>query len=208
MAATTGRMGWTGATAAAVGVNTPILALLSLEDRRVQMERLSAARSPLYLEMEPTPRLASPRFSAPAIGGVAREDAPPPFDSPRRPPLAPIDEDRSGAAPPTAPILGLSSEWLARRDALIAHGTPSDVRAGRRGPPNCAWPETLATTERRRCLDFAQARVDPREAPPQRSGDEDRNSVFAQEAAAKQRWRDYRAGAAEYPGLLSLMGKT
>jgi hypothetical protein len=38
------------------------------------------------------------------------------------------------------------------------------------------------------------------------TGDEDRTSGFAKEAAVKKRWQDYRERDGAYPGLRSLFG--
>ena len=208
--ATTGRIGWAGATAVALGVNAVVLALLSIEDRRARTPRSPAAAPVLYLEMEPAPshiRAKLPAASTQNRRGDSIAVPSLPSASPRiQIPQAP----EAYKAPPVAPApgpAGLSREWLERRNSLLAHRAPSGERAPRHGPPNCAWPETLTVTEQRRCQDFAVAQVDPSNTPPQRSGDEDRTSSFAREAAAKKRWRDYRAGEGEYPGLRSLFGK-
>jgi hypothetical protein len=209
--ATTGRIGWAGATVAALGVNAAVLALLSMEGRGARTQRPLAVGPILYLDIEPAPPPIRP--AAPASPLEPKDDGDGAFPSPSTPSraidrAADTDErasDMDKGAPAALPA-GLSREWLARRDSLLAHGAPS-VRAPRHGPPNCAWPETLAPAEQRRCRGLALAQVDPRDPPLQASGDEDRTSGFAREAAAKKRWRDYRSGEGDYPGLRSLFGK-
>jgi len=206
--ATTGRIGWAGATVAALGVNAVVLALLSIEDRRARTP-VPAVGPVLYLDIEPLPSHIRARLPATNTQDLRGDTAP--FSLPSASPEAPIARAPQPVEPaPVAPApgsAGLSREWLERRDRLLAHRAPSGERAPRHGPPNCAWPETLTATEQRRCQDFAVAQIDPRNTPPQPSGDEDRTSRFTREAAAKKRWRDYRAGEGEYPGLRSLFGK-
>lgn len=208
--ATTGRIGWAGATAAALGVNAVVLALLSIEDRRALTPRPLAVGPVLYLDIEPAPSHIRAKLPATNTQDL-RGHAAAPFSLPSASPevqiaRAPQPVETAPVVPATGPG-GLSHEWLERRDSLLAHRALSGERAPRHGPPNCTWPETLTATEQRRCQDFAVAQVDPRNTPPQRSGDEDRTSSFAREAAVKKRWRDYRTGEGEYPGLLSMLGK-
>lgn len=195
-----------GAAGVAVGIHLAGLVLLSIENQRQEARRPPPDRPTLYLDLEPAPyRLRKRPARSTELGGktlpqTSRMSSQSPADAARAPAPRPQSSQQ-------APAMDLSRDWLTRRDAMIAHSAGARARAaGREGPANCAWTETLSSSEWQRCRDFASSDTDP-PPPGPRSGDEDRTSGFAREAKAKRRWRDYRNGDGDYPGLRSMFGK-
>jgi|GEM_PF-1156051 len=196
--------GWrnAGLVVVSVGLNAGLIGLLVAERQAPIIARAAAFR-PIFIDIEPVVRNASPksqtfthdRRSVQATGVLA-EKAPhaQPTERTRQ---APLSVSQAGPADDYDP------EWTVRADGSRP-GRRVETRS-RSGPPNCDWPETLSPREREICQSQVVARNEGNNSMI-RAGDDGRTAGFAREAAAKKRWRDYREGDGEYPGLRSLFG--
>ncbi|MGQ3044998.1 MAG: hypothetical protein ACT6R7_14035 [Brevundimonas aurantiaca] len=181
---TTGRIGWAGATAAALGVNAVVLALLSVEDRRALTPRSPAIKPVLYLDIEPraprpTDRTASTASSR--FGG-----APSPAQSPTSVPLlAPVEAETPKLFVPDSD--GVEDRWRV--------GAGVGVRGD--GLASCDAPHHLAAEARRRC-DDRWTRLDHDVPSIGGTGDPERDAVFARQGARRlAAWENRRAAPTE-----------
>ncbi|MBU2029928.1 MAG: hypothetical protein KKG69_11070 [Alphaproteobacteria bacterium] len=167
---------------ASMGLNAGLIALLSITDTRPGRPGAPAA-TPLYLYIEPRPRLAQERAPVRAVAasrtgvqGVV-EDAdgvPRPDDSRMEPSAAPV--------PTPAPGDAVDSRWR------VGPGAPT------RGLPlSCEEPNRLSVEARRYCDDRAR-RFAGTARPIVGSGDAERDAVFARQGARRlAAWEAQRA---------------
>lgn len=165
-----------------MGLNAGLIALLSITDTRPGRPGAPAA-TPLYLYIEPRPRLAQERAPVRAVAasrtgvqGVV-EDAdgvPRPDDSRMEPSAAPV--------PTLDPGDAVDSRWR------VGPGAPT------RGLPlSCEEPNRLSVEARRYCDDRAR-RFAGTARPIAGSGDAERDAVFARQGARRlAAWEAQRA---------------
>lgn len=178
--ATTGRIGWTGATSAALGVNAVILALLSLDDRRPRGQRPTPGRPVLYVELEPAPSLVKLR---PRMGGSAPEggDVPPPPRQPTSASPAPVPHTSPLEVAPTPP--DLDPRWRVAPEPRIAAALPL----------SCDAPHRLSLEDRRRC-DLRWAGRGETARALTGTGNAERDARFARQGARRlAAWEARRA---------------
>ncbi|MBB3870789.1 hypothetical protein [Brevundimonas mediterranea] len=173
-----------GLVVASMGLNAGLIALLSITDTRPGRPGPSAA-APLYLYIEPRPRLAQERAPVRAVAashtgvqgvvedadGVPRPDSRP--DSSMKP---------SPPAPTPAPRGAIDSRWRI-----------GPVAPTRGLPLSCEEPNRLSVEMRRYCDDRAR-RFAGTARPIAGSGDAERDAVFARHGARRlAAWEDRRA---------------
>lgn len=178
--ATTSRIGWTGATTAALGVNAMVLSLLSLEDRRSQTQRPTPNRSLLYVNLEPVPSSRQSRTPE-------RHSALETVDDPRQP--------RETVSALTAPIISASASSVEPTQSdvdprwRVAPGSAAPARL----PLSCDAPLRLTLEDRRRCDLRWSGRGETRGALTG-AGDAERDARFARQGARRlTAWEAQRA---------------
>lgn len=174
-----------GLVVASVGLNAGLIALLSITDTRPGRPGPPAA-APLYLYIEPRPRLAQERApvramaaSRTGVQGVV-EDA---DGVPRPDSRSDSSMELSAASVPTpAPGDAIDSRWR------VGPGAPT-----RDLPLSCEESNRLSLEARRYCDDWAR-RFAGTARPIAGSGDVERDAVFARHGARRlAAWEDRRA---------------
>lgn len=176
---TTGRIGWAGATAAALGVNALVISLLSMEHRRERTPRSRTAEPVLYLDIEPRASLPTDRSPRPSRSSG---HTPSPVERPLAiPPTSSNETKVLGAA--VAAVAPVEEGWRVTTGA----GRLNDSLA------SCDAPHRLSVEGRRRCDDrWMRLGQDVRSIAG--SGDAERDTVFARQGARRlAAWEAKRA---------------